>query len=775
MTLVSNLSPRILRILARPDSTSLRMAGVISYCLPVYSTFIERPPGIVDSTIWAQTTATAGVADTSRVVRRALAGGTPALLFHSALVGTRDAHVLAVFRNRAASDLDALRLKDAGDLLVGQRPGGIFFFDQLLDAPLEDQQRGVAALGPLHAFGEEVPQFEHALGRVGVLVGHRAADGGGMHADFFGHLLDHHGLQMIDALFQKLLLARHDGIADFHDGLLALLDVLDQLDGALVALFHVVARVFVVGEQALIGGVEPELGHVLVVHQAQPLVAVFDEGHVGLDQARGDLVVAQAGAGIEGADEIQRRRDGLQGTADRLGNLLVLFHLYGAQMVVDNRQRVGNDLRGAVAVVLRRVLRLNVAQLIEQALAQVAAGHARRVHLADHLQRFLQLLAGEARLIPRLRGGRGGWSGGLSGDRGRRHRGGRRNTAQVREAASRDVPAGGRVRRRTGRRGFLRIRARADPERLRRLPQALLGGGVFLRRRGRGDAHQLVIAGNEVTVFVQVADDQFGGLAHSGTERQRAQLPHQVVGQRAGLGQKILERRALDVFHFARAAVAGIQIVLEERAKIDLVERIFLFFGGEGSFFGGGGRSGAVACFLAAAHFVDEGNGIFQFFENRVLHHLGVDHVLELDLVERKDRNHLDQARGEDLALRQLDVQFVLQHHHGACWFLLTLRVSAFQRRCRRDWPHRVQHRPGLQYSIKAPLRLRYSRNVFLHFRGPKALTSRRWFQAERPPDSRRTLALLTPARSSRRDTPAEHPHRFRGPRACRRGKCGPR
>ena len=64
---------------------------------------------------------------------------TSELFLHSALVGTRYAHVFPVFRDRAASDLDALRLEDAGNLLVGQRPGGIFFFDELLDAALEDQ------------------------------------------------------------------------------------------------------------------------------------------------------------------------------------------------------------------------------------------------------------------------------------------------------------------------------------------------------------------------------------------------------------------------------------------------------------------------------------------------------------------------------------------------------------------------------------------------------------------------------------------------------------
>jgi len=57
-----------------------------------------------------------------------------------------------------------------------------------------------------------------------------------MHADLFGHLLDHHGFQEIDAFFQEIVLAGDDAVADFGDGLLTLLDVLDELDGALIAL-----------------------------------------------------------------------------------------------------------------------------------------------------------------------------------------------------------------------------------------------------------------------------------------------------------------------------------------------------------------------------------------------------------------------------------------------------------------------------------------------------------------------------------------------------------
>ena len=59
----------------------------------------------------------------------------------------------------------------------------------------------------------------------------------------------------------------------------------------------------------------------------------------------------------------------------------------------------------------------------------------------------------------------------------------------------------------------------------------------------------------------------------------------------------------------------------------------------------------AVAVFFFAAYFVDQRDGFFELFENRVLDHLGVDHVLELKLVEREDGDHLHEAGREDLAL----------------------------------------------------------------------------------------------------------------------------
>jgi hypothetical protein len=165
-----------------------------------------------------------------------------------------------------------------------------------------------------------------------------------MHSDFFGHLLDHHRFEEINASFQKILLAGHDAVADLGDGLLPLLDILDELDGALVALFDVIARVLVVDtvarDQLLVGGIEAKLGQVLVVHDDQPLVAVLDECDVRLDQPRLNYVVAKSRAWIECADKFQSLLNGFDGTSNGFGNFLMLLVLQSAQVLVHDRDCV---------------------------------------------------------------------------------------------------------------------------------------------------------------------------------------------------------------------------------------------------------------------------------------------------------------------------------------------------------------------------------------------------------------------------------------------------
>ena len=211
-----------------------------------------------------------------------------------------------------------------------------------------------------------------------------------MDTDFLGDFFDHHGLELIDAPFEEILLARDNRIAHFHDRLLALLDVLDQLNGRFVALFHVIARVAIVtvsGEQPFVGGVQAQLGHVFVIHDDQPLVTMLDESDIGFDQSGGNLVVLKSRTRIEGADVVERGQDGLHRPPDRPANLFELLQSDCAQMLIHHRHRVFHDLLGgAVAVSMVLQLRQVIAQLIEQALTQVAASYPRGIELANDFQ-----------------------------------------------------------------------------------------------------------------------------------------------------------------------------------------------------------------------------------------------------------------------------------------------------------------------------------------------------------------------------------------------------
>src|SRR6185437_4157422 len=168
---------------------------------------------------------------------------------------------------------------------------------------------------------------------------------------------------------------------------------------------------------------------------------------------------------------------------------------------------------------------------------------------------------------------------------------------------------------------------------------------------------QLFVRRNQITVFIQVPDHQFGRRRHLGAHRQRPQLPHQVVSQGRRPRQKVFKRRFLYRLHFPLAAVTGVQVVLEKGAKIYFVKGIFLFRLHDR--FVGGGHP--ITVLLLAGHLVQQGNRGIHLLQDRVLHDLGIDHVLELKLVERKHADHLHQARRQDLLLRDLQVQFWLE------------------------------------------------------------------------------------------------------------------
>src|SRR5712671_4453717 len=76
-------------------------------------------------------------------------------VFHPALVSAGDAHVFAIFRHGAASDVNAGVVEFLGYLVIGERLGAVFFFDHFLDQALEREQRHAAAFRTIHGFAEE--------------------------------------------------------------------------------------------------------------------------------------------------------------------------------------------------------------------------------------------------------------------------------------------------------------------------------------------------------------------------------------------------------------------------------------------------------------------------------------------------------------------------------------------------------------------------------------------------------------------------------------------
>src|SRR5687768_7103671 len=127
----------------------------------------------------------------------------PPLGTNATLMCAWNLQVFAIFRDAAAGDRDALLFQHLGNLFVGQGISRIFLLDKLLHFTLYDEQRRSVSQRAIHRFREEEPQLKYALRGVSELIGDRAAYGRWMHTNLFGHILDHHRFQMIDAFVQE--------------------------------------------------------------------------------------------------------------------------------------------------------------------------------------------------------------------------------------------------------------------------------------------------------------------------------------------------------------------------------------------------------------------------------------------------------------------------------------------------------------------------------------------------------------------------------------------
>ncbi len=125
-------------------------------------------------------------------------------------------------------------------------------------------------------------------------------------------------------------------------------------------------------------------------------------------------------------------------------------------------------------------------------------------------------------------------------------------------------------------------------------------------------------------------------------------------------GKEFVEGGAFDVFAFAAAGAfgAGIEILGEEGAEIEFVEGIGGF--GFGDFFG----------FFLEERFVGVavggGRALFgDFFEDGIGHDFLIDHLAQLQAIEREHADHLHEARRENLLLGHAQAEFGCEPVHS--------------------------------------------------------------------------------------------------------------
>ena len=136
-----------------------------------------------------------------------------------------------------------------------------------------------------------------------------------------------------------------------------------------------------------------------------------------------------------------------------------------------------------------------------------------------------------------------------------------------------------------------------------------------------------------------------------------------MVGQLLRDGKKVLERRLVVVrLEVVAGSIAGVEIILEIRAEVDLFERVPFFRRvlSHGHFF----LCRALPLRIPARYVVQQRDMFFYFFQHWIFNDFRVDHLLQLELVQRQHADHLHQARREYLPLRNFEAQLWLKKRH---------------------------------------------------------------------------------------------------------------
>ena len=162
----------------------------------------------------------------------------------------------------------------------------------------------------------------------------------------------------------------------------------------------------------------------------------------------------------------------------------------------------------------------------------------------------------------------------------------------------------------------------------------------------------LVDRRHQVPVVVEVADDGRADLAHDVVVGLDRELPQQVVGERGRRRERVLDRRKfLDFLRRARP-VAVVEVVAEEVLVVLVVPGVGLLLLGR-LFRLLRHRRAVGRLQLLGGHLL----------EHRVLDHLLVQQVAELERRHRQQLDGLLQRRRQDQLLNELGVEFLLNRH----------------------------------------------------------------------------------------------------------------
>ena len=171
--------------------------------------------------------------------------------------------------------------------------------------------------------------------------------------------------------------------------------------------------------------------------------------------------------------------------------------------------------------------------------------------------------------------------------------------------------------------------------------------------------------GDEVAVVVEVADDRAADLLQLLVAGLQRELPHQVIRERRRGRQRVLDRRQLLDFLRRARAVAVVEVVAEEVLVVGVVPGVGLV---------GGRLLGGLLGLLLFGRLELLGR---DFFEERVLDHLLVQEIGQLQRGHRQELDRLLERRREDELLNEFGVQLLRDRHWSSRPFVPSILVQS--------------------------------------------------------------------------------------------------